>query len=147
MLRECRRSPKRDRSAAAGAPTAQVLATHLTHLILFSAEPAADGSLLGLDRLPRPELLREARAAATARDAKLLVCFGGNGRSAGFGPMVASKSARAKFVANVVDLVKQKKLDGVDYNWEYLRRVENAFWLLPRPSRGHRRNDGARLSE
>lgn len=63
------------------------LTTHLTHLILFSAEPSADGGITGLDRLPRTELLQEAKSAAQKNGADLLVCFGGNGRSAGFSPM------------------------------------------------------------
>lgn len=95
------------------------LATHLTHLIFFSAEPKPDGSITGLDRLPRPELLKEARKAADANDLKLLVCFGGNGRSSGFAAMTGSSAARKKFVKNVAALIEKKKLDGVDYNWEY----------------------------
>lgn len=73
------------------------LTTHLTHLILFSAEPGPDGSLWGLDRLPRHELLEESRAAAKKNGAKLLLCFGGNGRSAGFSEMVRmfARSCRA----------------------------------------------------
>ena len=31
--------------------------SHLSHLLLFSLEPRPDGSIAGLDRLPRPELL------------------------------------------------------------------------------------------
>jgi len=53
------------------------LSRHLTHLIFFSAEPTATGGISGLDRLPRQELMSEARAAATKHQAELLVCFGG----------------------------------------------------------------------
>lgn len=60
------------------------LTSHLTHLILFSAEPSAEGGIWGLDRIPRRELLEDAKAAAKRNGAKLLLCFGGNGRSAGF---------------------------------------------------------------
>jgi GH18 family chitinase len=95
------------------------LSRGLSHLILFSAEPLASGGLTGLDRLPRKELQQEARAAATAHGTKLLVCFGGNGRSAGFSPMVRSTAAREQFVANAVRLVGERQYDGIDLNWEY----------------------------
>ena len=95
------------------------LAKHLTHLIFFSAEPKPDGTITGLDRLPRPELLKEARKAADENDLKLLVCFGGNGRSSGFAAMTGSDKSRKKFVENLAKLLEKKKLDGVDYNWEY----------------------------
>ena len=59
-----------------------------THLILFSLEVGPSGTVVALDRIPRPELLAEARAAATRHGTALLICFGGNGRSDGFSPMV-----------------------------------------------------------
>ena len=101
-----------------GANWATICAT-VTHLILFSIEVAPSGALAALDRLPRPELMREARAAATASGTKLLLCIGGNGRSAGFSPMVASEAKRARFIAALLALCEQHGLDGVDYNWEY----------------------------
>ena len=57
------------------------IARRCTHVILFSMEPSRDGALLAHDRLPRAELLAQAKAACAAHGAKLLVCFGGNGRS------------------------------------------------------------------
>ena len=101
-----------------GANWATICAT-VTHLILFSIEVAPSGAVAALDRLPRPELMREARAAATASGTKLLLCIGGNGRSAGFSPMVASKAKRARFIAALLALCEEHGLDGVDYNWEY----------------------------
>lgn len=95
------------------------LAAGFTHLILFSAEPLASGALSGLDRLPAEDLLAEARAATRAAGSKLLVCFGGNGRSAGFSAMTRSKTARGRFVKAAVALVRSSGLDGVDLNWEY----------------------------
>lgn len=100
------------------------LTSHLTHLIFFSAEPSPEGSLWGLDRLPRPELLEDAKAAAKRNGAKLLVCFGGNGRSTHFSATVRSKANRARFVKEAVALMDRLGVDGVDYNWEYpARRV------------------------
>ncbi len=95
------------------------LSEHLSHLILFSAEPTADGKITGLDRFPRQELLAEARAAATASGCKLMLCFGGNGRSSGFSAMVRNKYKRGKFVAATLELLRSTGADGVDINWEY----------------------------
>ena len=97
----------------------RTLAAHLSHLLLFSAEPLPSGALSGLDRLPPPAQLAEARAAAAAAGCQLLVCFGGNGRSSGFSPMVRSSAARARFVKAAVALVRKEQLDGIDINWEY----------------------------
>ena len=93
------------------------IAEHVTHLILFSLEIAPDGSLAALDRIPRPELLKQARAAATRHGTQLLICFGGNGRSAGFSPMVRDAHARTRFVRELVKLCDAHDFDGVDYNW------------------------------
>jgi hypothetical protein len=90
-----------------------------THLIIFSLEPAADGRIAALDRMPRPMLLEEARAAATRHGTKLLICFGGNGRSGGYGTMVRSPKARRRFVDELLLLCSTHGFHGVDYNWEY----------------------------
>ena len=95
------------------------IASVVTHLILFSIEVTPTGALAALDRLPRAELLQEARAARDASGSRLLLCVGGNGRSAGFSPVVRSKKARARFVAALLALCEENGLDGVDYNWEY----------------------------
>jgi GH18 family chitinase len=95
------------------------LAAHLSHLIFFSAEPLPSGELTGLDRLPSPAVLAEARAAAAATGTKLMVCFGGNGRSSGFSAVARAKPRRARFVARVAALVRGGAYDGVDINWEY----------------------------
>jgi len=90
-----------------------------SHLILFSLEITPAGGIGALDRLPRPELMQQAREAATKNGAYLTICFGGNGRSAGFSPMVRSDKARKNFVQNLAALLEKYSLDGVDYNWEY----------------------------
>ncbi len=92
---------------------------HTTHLILFSVEPTARGDISGMDRMPRAEIMKEARAAAKRHGTKLMICFGGNGRSGGFSAMTRNAKARARFVANVVSLCRKHSLHGVDYNWEY----------------------------
>ena len=95
------------------------LSKHLTHLIFFSLEMTPKGEIIALDRLPRPELMSEARAAATKHQTKLMVCFGGNGRSGGFSVMVRNDKNRKLFLQNLLKLLDQYGLDGVDYNWEY----------------------------
>ena len=67
----------------------------VTQLILFSLEVQPSGRLSAHDRLPRKELMLEARAATRAAGTKLLLCIGGNGRSAGFAHAV-SKNARER---------------------------------------------------
>jgi len=95
------------------------LSSHLSHLILFSAEVTPKGDIAGLDRLPRPELMAEARKAASKHGTKLLLCLGGNGRSGGFSVMVRNQKNRHSFLASLSMLMEDYQLDGIDYNWEY----------------------------
>ena len=99
------------------------LTSHLSHLILFSAEPLSNGDLTGLDRFPRAALLEEAQAAATANGCQLMLCFGGNGRSSGFSAVSRNKYKRARFVAAAVaqlqTLLPSSPSAGIDINWEY----------------------------
>ena len=95
------------------------LCQHLTHLIFFSLELTPKGEIIALDRLPRPELMSEAREAARKHKTKLMICFGGNGRSGGFSVMVRNDKNRKLFLQNLLKLLDQYGLDGVDYNWEY----------------------------
>jgi chitinase len=94
--------------------------SHLTHLALFSVEPdpKGTGDIIGLDRLPSGEAFEDVRLAAARHSKYLLICFGGNGRSAGFSSLT-NPTIRAKFITNVVDLVTRYGAQGVDYNWEY----------------------------
>ena len=96
-----------------------VICAHTTHLILFSLEVSERGSIEALDRIPRPELLAQAREAASRHNTKLLICFGGNGRSRGFSGMTRSPHARRRFIQQLNTLLKAHSLDGIDYNWEY----------------------------
>ena len=96
-----------------------VIASKTSHIILFSLEPSAQGDIIHTDRIPRKELMDEARTARDKHSAKLLMCFGGNGRSAGFPAMVASSASRARFIDELIKLLEVQQLDGVDLNWEY----------------------------
>ena len=97
----------------------ETLCETVTHLILFSLEVTPDGGIAAWDRIPRAPLLQQAKVASKRTGTKLLICFGGNGRSDGFSPMVRSAAARAKFVSNLVKLCDDYGFDGVDLNWEY----------------------------
>jgi chitinase len=94
----------------------------------------------GLDRLPSESALEElkvARGAAFASNghsSRILLCFGGNGRSHGFFEMASKGKSRSLFVSAAVALVLELGLDGVDINWEY---PGFAF------GRGYHKNPGA----
>ena len=95
------------------------IARHTSHLILFSLEVTEDGGITARNRLPRPELLRDALDAAARHSTAVLVCFGGNGRSRGFRRMVSRAPRRKRFVRALAKLLRETGLHGVDYNWEY----------------------------
>ena len=104
----------------------QTIARGTSHLILFSLEVSPAGDILHRDsRLPRPAILREAAAAAGDHATALMVCFGGNGRSAGFSAMAASEGARHRFATGVkallteLEAIDTRVVWGVDINWEY----------------------------
>ena len=91
----------------------------ISHLIFFSGEPSEDGEILGMDRLPDEALAAEARAAADKNGARLLLCFGGNGRSSHFSAVVRNDRLRRLFASRAAALVARLSFDGVDVNWEY----------------------------
>ena len=69
--------------------------------------------------VPFPELWDEvAKLQAKYPDLAMRVSIGGYGAD-DFSPMAADPEKRAKFIAAVVDLVKEKKLNGIDIDWEY----------------------------
>ncbi|GAX76386.1 hypothetical protein CEUSTIGMA_g3832.t1 [Chlamydomonas eustigma] len=92
----------------------------LTHVIFFSLEVSTSDFIpSALDRLPPPDILKRARAAADAYGGKLLLCFGGNSRTGGFPGMVVDKARRRRFLEALSNLMVSHSFDGVDYNWEY----------------------------
>lgn len=132
---------------------AGAFASGLTHLIFFSLEVDPRTSLpSSLDRLPSKEDLRRARAAADSVGGKLLLGFGGNGRSEGFGAMTATPKTRRRFLDALDKLLMEHELDGVDYNWEYPRSAEewDSWGLLMTESRQlllqHRPQRSAQIS-
>lgn len=68
---------------------------------------------------PFPNLWEEVAAVQKKFPAlKMVVSIGGWGAD-GFSQVSADDVLRAKFVANIVDLVRGKNLDGIDIDWEY----------------------------
>ena len=107
------------------------LFAHATHAIFFSLEvDGKAGKPSARDRLPPKEVLDEVHGALRAANAKVdvatpptrrhaVLCFGGNGRSAGFMGMAKNKKRRSRFVKALVDELAFTGFTGVDYNWEY----------------------------
>jgi GH18 family chitinase len=93
----------------------------LTHLIFFSAE--VNPTSLDLthvdDRLPTKEKWATIRELSSTYGVKLLLCIGGGGRSSGFSKLVGDVRGRRRFIGEVVHVVRQRGLDGIDFNWEY----------------------------
>lgn len=97
----------------------ETICNYTSHLIFFSVEPDHEGGILGMDRFPAPDILMDARIAAKRYGCKLMICFGGNGRSSGFSSSVNAKTSRKNFVKNIGNMIRKYRFDGVDINWEY----------------------------
>ena len=91
----------------------------LTHIILFSIEVDSEARLVQLDRLPSKEKMKEIKQLSLKSDTKLMVSFGGNGRSNGFPKVSKLTKLRVRFVENTIKFMDEYKLDGIDLNWEY----------------------------
>jgi GH18 family chitinase len=102
----------------------------LTDVILFSAEPNADGSLnMGrLEKVPWESLL----AFKTKRRVRLLVSIGGWERSTHFPEVATREEARKRFVTDILRTALDKRLDGIDLDWEHPRNAveEEAYGHL-----------------
>ncbi|CBZ25257.1 chitinase [Leishmania mexicana MHOM/GT/2001/U1103] len=101
----------------------------LTHLIFFSAE--VDPATLRLihvdDRLPSGDEWARIRRLADLHGAQLMLCIGGGGRSAGFADLVGDTVRRRAFIEEVNAVLLARKLDGIDFNWEYPQTMTE--WL------------------
>jgi GH18 family chitinase len=89
----------------------------VTDLIVFSAEPTVDAGL-DLERLkncPWPKLL----AFKTKHRVRLILTIGGWDRSTHFAHVAADAERRKAFADAVVRLALQRRLDGIDLDWEH----------------------------
>ena len=82
-------------------------------LVIFFWKSGPTGEIAGMDRFPAAHVLADARSAAKATGCKLLICFGGNGRSNYFSAVTRNRKHLKRFVNNVVKLVEVHGLDGV----------------------------------
>lgn len=92
-------------------------ARSLTDLILFSAQVTPEGKLDlgGLKDAPWDEL----RRFKTRERVRLILCVGGWERSAGFAAVATSDEKRAAFVREAVATCLERRLDGLDLDWEH----------------------------
>lgn len=92
--------------------------TKLTHVNYAFVIPNGDGSLGPVDN---PSKLQSVVSSAHANGVKVLISIGGwnNGNDSGFETLAASSTGRTNFTNNIVNLVNQYGLDGVDIDWEY----------------------------
>lgn len=89
----------------------------LTDLILFSAEPSADGSL-DLTRLKNAPW-QQLKKLKTEQRIRLILCIGGWDRSTHFPVLVSTAERRETFAKNLVAFCLQERFDGVDIDWEH----------------------------
>ncbi|QVL33252.1 glycoside hydrolase family 18 protein [Telmatocola sphagniphila] len=100
---------------------------NLTDLIIFSAEAGKDGAIK-LDRL-RNTPWQKLQAAKTKYRVRLLLCIGGWERSQEFFQLASSQETRTLFAKSAVQLCLEKRLDGIDIDWEHPKnaREENDY--------------------
>ena len=94
----------------------------LSHVIVFSVLPKADGQLdtsLFVDPVRGPEIAKDVAKRAHAAGKKAILAVGGDGTAAGF--RVATTPDRiAGFVQNLLRLATTWGFDGLDIDWEPL---------------------------
>jgi GH18 family chitinase len=101
----------------AGSATA-IQYSKLTHINYSFVLPNANGTLQGL---PNPSKLQSIVTLGHANGVKVLIAVGGwnGGNDSAFESLAANASTRTAFVNNLMNLVEQYNLDGVDMDWEY----------------------------
>lgn len=96
----------------------------VTHINYAFALPRSNGTL---EPVPNAGKLQEIVSLAHQKGVKVLIAVGGwdigdgGGNDSRFTQLAASSSTRTAFVNNLVNLVNQYDLDGVDMDWEYPR--------------------------
>ncbi|MFI5909966.1 glycosyl hydrolase family 18 protein [Dactylosporangium sp. NPDC051541] len=101
----------------AGSATA-IQYNKLTHVNYAFVLPNSNGSLGGLDN---PSKLQQIVSLGHAAGTKVSISIGGwnDGNDSAFEALAGNATARTAFVNNVVNLINQYNLDGVDIDWEY----------------------------
>jgi chitinase len=88
----------------------------LTHINYSFLIPNVDGSFAPLNNAWKLKTIVE---NAHRQGVQVSIAVGGWGWDAQFEEMAANPQARTSFVANLVQIVNQYQLDGVDMDWEY----------------------------
>jgi chitinase len=89
----------------------------VTHIIHFSLGPKEDGTLDDVGNNVVAENASTLIALAHAAGKKVLICVGGWNSESGFGPATLNP-IRARFITNLLALVKSRGYDGIDIDWE-----------------------------
>lgn len=92
-------------------------ARSLTDLVVFSAEPAANGDI-DLSRLKDIPWTR-LREFKTRERVRLILCVGGWERSQHFAALAKSAEKRKAFVKAAVRVCLAERIDGLDIDWEH----------------------------
>jgi chitinase len=90
---------------------------NVTDLILFSAQPAAEGSL-DMSRLKNADW-NKLNEFKTQNKIRLILSVGGWDRSVHFATVTKSTDLRRRFVDSLTQICIEKNLDGVDFDWEH----------------------------
>jgi chitinase len=88
---------------------------NITHIIQAFAFPDTIGSIHYLAGVPNQNLIQTAHSA----NKKILLSFGGQANSDGFGIMTSDTVYRRNFINNVVNILSSNNYDGIDIDWEY----------------------------
>jgi hypothetical protein len=89
----------------------------MTHLIIFGPEVAADGHLNMINNTS--DALAWWAYWGSKTDTRVMVAIGGWGKDAYYPTMVADDTKRANFINDLVTLMEDANLYGVDLDWEY----------------------------
>jgi hypothetical protein len=100
-----------------GFPPASIDWKAFTHISHFAITPNNDGSLNTGGNGLSDANCKAAVAAAHAHGVKIVICIGGAGVGAGF-TNACSPANIHKFVANLINFMKQYGYDGIDTDWE-----------------------------
>ncbi|MGS2739240.1 glycosyl hydrolase family 18 protein [Sinomicrobium sp. M5D2P17] len=101
---------------------AEIQYDKLTHIIYAFINPQAsgDGSLTAIEN---PAKLQQIVSSAHTNGVKVMIAVGGwtDLNNPGFETLSANATSRQNFADNLLNLVNQYNLDGVDIDWEYPR--------------------------
>ncbi len=90
----------------------------LTHIHYSFLKPNSDGTVIPV---PNAQRLKDIVFKAHANNVKVGIAIGGwnNGDDSAFETLAQNEATRKKFVTELMKVVKEYDLDGVDMDWEY----------------------------